>query len=150
MSDVTAQNCDACFAASFPIATYRRLSFNTSLDSFSTGPEFHSLIDDTIEWLGLLRGASYYSKSYCKRLSSELLKLRLYGEREATVFSPLASPDDIDKIVALSMPGSIAALSPKHAGFHVFERSLEYLTEAYGLLCSSPDQKLDILLEVIL
>lgn len=148
MSNITPQNCDACFAFSSIIAAYAWASSNQSGDLFFSDS---SAAEESfnVEWVSLLRGVHTLLQVAGEWMADGSMRLLLQPRHMDHELARAADPEASAKLTALcqlwdSSPGKLYVHDVE-----ILNNTLALLHEAYGLVASSSiDNEFDVILVV--
>lgn len=148
MSNITPQNCDACFAFSSIIAAYAWASSDQNGDLFFSDLSA-SEENFNVEWISLLRGVHTLLKAAGEWMASGSMKLLLQPRHIDPELARAADPEVSAKLTTLSQ---LWDSSPGKLDFHeveVLNKTLNLLHEACGLVASSSiNREIDVILVV--
>lgn len=144
MSNITPENCDACFAFSSITAAYAWASSDQSGDLFF----LESSACGDVEWVSLLRGVHTLLKVAGEWMEGGAMKLMLQPRHLEPELARAMDPEVSDKLTTLSQLWDCSA----HLNLHEVEalnETLALLQEACGLVASSIiDPEIDVILVV--
>jgi Fungal specific transcription factor domain len=148
MSNITPQNCDACFAFASIIAAYAWASSDQTGDLFILDSSV-SEEKSSVEWASLLRGVHTLLKAAGEWMTSSPMRLILQPHHIDPEVASAADPEVCAKLTDLSQ---LWDASPEKFDFNEIEVLTEALTlllEACGLVASSSiERPIDMILVV--
>ncbi|KAE9368775.1 hypothetical protein N431DRAFT_307463, partial [Stipitochalara longipes BDJ] len=148
MSNITPENCDACFAFSSIIAAYAWASSDRTGDLFFSNK---SEVDGkgNIEWVSLLRGVYTLLKAAGEWMANSSMRLILQPSHIDPELANAADPEANAKLRALSQLWDLTSGKFDADDVEVLGETLALLIEAYGLVAlSSSDREIDMILVV--
>jgi hypothetical protein len=148
ISNITPENCDACFAFSSIIAAYAWASSDQTGDLFFSGTST-SEEKVNVEWVSLLRGVYTLLKAAGEWVTSGSMKLILQPRDTDLELARAVDPEGSAKLTALSQLWSLSPGNFDANDVEVLNEALALLHEAYGVVAlSSIDHQIDIILVV--
>jgi hypothetical protein len=148
MSNITPQNCDACFAFSSIIAAYAWASSNQTGDLFFSDTSV-SENKSNVEWASLLRGVHTLLKVAGEWMASSSMNLMLQPRHIDPELARAADPEGSAKLIALSELWDSSSGKFNADDVEVLNETLNLLHEACGLVASSDfDHQIDMILVV--
>jgi hypothetical protein len=148
MSNITPQNCEACFAFSSIIAAYAWASSEQTGDLFFSETSA-SEQKSRIEWVSLLRGVHTLLKASGEWMTTSSMRSMLQSRRMDPELARAFDPEGNAKLAALSQlwnssPGKFSA-----DDVEALNETLTLLQEACGMgASSSADDEVDMILVV--
>lgn len=148
MSNITPQNCDACFAFSSIIAAYAWASSNQNGDLFFSDLS-PSEGKPNVEWVSLLRGVHTLLRAAGEWMTSSPMKLLLEPRHIDPELARAADPEVSVKLTTLSQLWDSSPEKFDLGDVEVLNETLTLLREAYGLVASSSvNREIDVILVV--
>jgi Fungal specific transcription factor domain len=148
MSNITPENCDACFAFSSIIAAYAWASSDQTGDLFFSNTSV-SEEKSNVEWISLLRGVYTLLKAAGEWMTNSSMKLILQPSCIDPELARAADPEGSAKLTALSQLWDLSLGKFDVNDVGVLNETLALLNEAYGLVAlSSVNLEIDMILVV--
>jgi hypothetical protein len=148
MSNITPENCDACFAFSSIIAAYAWASSDQTGDLFFSNT---SVLEENsnVEWVSLLRGVYTLLKAAGEWMTNSPMRLILQPSYIDPELARAADPEGSAKLTALSQLWDLSLGKFDVNDVEVLDETLALLHEAYGLVALSPSNpEIDMILVV--
>ncbi|KAE8445871.1 hypothetical protein EG329_012794 [Mollisiaceae sp. DMI_Dod_QoI] len=146
MSNITPENCDACFAFSSIIAAYAWASSNQTGNLFFSDL---STSEANVEWVNLVRGVHTLLQVAGEWMATSSMSLLLQPRHIDPELARAVDPEVSAKLTSLSQ---LWDSSPEELDVHeveVLNSTLTLLHEAWGLVASSSfDREIDVILVV--
>lgn len=145
MSEITRDNCDACFAFSALIAAYAWASSDQTGDLFFSDPSKES----TVEWVSLLRGVHTLLKAAGEWMAQGPMKEILQARHIDPQLTRALDPEISAKLTSLSQLWDLTTGKFSIEDTEALDLTLAVLHESWGLVTSSAiDSEMDDILVV--